>query len=45
MPALGGDERQRKLALLHEIMSNDRAIRAATDPWQAKLDALMGAAH
>ena len=45
VPALGGEQRQRKLALLREIMANDRAIRAATDPWQARLDAMMGAAH
>lgn len=45
VPALDGDARQRKLALLREIMANDRTIRAAADPWQARLDALMGAAH
>lgn len=45
VPALAGEARQRKLALLREIMANDRAIRAATDPWQARLDALMGATH
>lgn len=45
VPALGGEQRARKIALLREIMANDRAIRAATDPWQARLDSLMGMAH
>jgi flagellar protein FliT len=33
VPALTGDARSRKVALLKQIMANDRAIRDVTEPW------------
>jgi flagellar protein FliT len=38
VPPLTGELRARKVALLKQIMANDRAIREVTDPWQAQLD-------
>jgi flagellar protein FliT len=32
-----GDARARKIALLKQIMANDRAIREVTEPWMGKL--------
>ncbi|MFL6658469.1 MAG: flagellar protein FliT [Massilia sp.] len=34
VPALDGAARQRKIELLKQIMANDRAVRAVTEPWQ-----------
>ena len=45
IPALDGAARQRKIALIKQIMANDRAIRACTEPWMNKVDALMSGAH
>lgn len=45
IPALDGAARQRKIALIKQIMANDRAIRASTEPWMTKVDALMSGAH
>ena len=33
VPALSGEQRQRKIALLKQIMANDRAVRDVTEPW------------
>ncbi|GAB2871884.1 hypothetical protein GCM10027277_46440 [Pseudoduganella ginsengisoli] len=33
VPAQQGDARARKIALLKQILANDRAVRDATDPW------------
>jgi flagellar protein FliT len=41
VPALDGAKRLRKIDLLKQIMANDRAIRAATDPWMGQLDRIM----
>ncbi|MFL6674618.1 MAG: flagellar protein FliT [Massilia sp.] len=41
VPALDGAARLRKVDLLKQILSNDRAIRAATEPWMGQLDRLM----
>lgn len=43
VPALAGAERQRKIDLLKQIMANDRAIRAVTEPFE--LSSLMATAH
>jgi flagellar protein FliT len=45
IPALDGPARQRKIALIKQIMENDRAIRASTEPWMNKVDAIMSGAH
>lgn len=45
IPALDGAARQRKIALIKQIMANDRAIRASTEPWMAKADAMMSGAY
>ena len=45
IPALDGAARQRKIALIKQIMANDRAIRASTEPWMSKVDALTSGAH
>ena len=37
VPALTGELRARKAALVKQIMANDRAIRDVTEPWQAQL--------
>ena len=34
---LQGDARARKIALLKQIMANDRAIRDVTEPWMGQL--------
>ncbi|UUZ50100.1 flagellar protein FliT [Massilia sp. B-10] len=34
VPALEAAPRQRKIDLLKQIMANDRAIRAVTEPWE-----------
>lgn len=41
MPALQGAQRSRKVELLKQILANDRAIRAVTQPWMSRLDAAM----
>lgn len=43
VPTLSGEARSRKIALLKQIMANDRAIRAVTEPWIDKV--LAEAAH
>lgn len=40
---LTGELRARKVALLKQIMANDRAVREVTEPWHARLDAAMSA--
>ncbi|WP_332848119.1 flagellar protein FliT [Massilia sp. S19_KUP03_FR1] len=45
IPTLDGAARQRKIALIKQIMANDRAIRASTEPWMSKVDAIMSGAH
>jgi len=45
IPALDGAARQRKIALIKQIMANDRAIRASTEPWMANVDAMMSGAY
>ncbi|HEY1150221.1 MAG TPA: flagellar protein FliT [Pseudoduganella sp.] len=35
---LQGDARARKIALLKQIMANDRAIRDVTEPWMGRLN-------
>ena len=39
--ALEGAPRLRKIDLLKQILANDREIRAVTEPWMGKLDAIM----
>ena len=41
VPALDGAKRQRKIDLLKQLMSNDRAIRDVTEPWMGQLDRAM----
>ena len=43
VPALEGAPRLRKIDLLKQIMANDRAVRAVTEPWD--LADVMRAAH
>ena len=43
VPVLSGDARSRKVALLKQIMANDRAIRDVTEPWVNKV--MADAAH
>jgi flagellar protein FliT len=43
VPPLAGAERMRKIDLLKQIMANDRAIRAVTEPFE--LSTLMATAH
>jgi flagellar protein FliT len=43
VPTLSGAARQRKIELLKQIMANDRAIRAITEPWE--LSDVMQATH
>jgi flagellar protein FliT len=38
VPPLEGDQRKRKIALLKQIMANDRAVRDITEPWMGQLD-------
>ena len=40
---LTGELRARKVALLKQIMANDRAVREVTEPWHARLAATMSA--
>jgi flagellar protein FliT len=40
---LTGELRARKVALLKQIMANDRAVREVTEPWHARLAATMAA--
>lgn len=40
---LTGELRARKVALLKQIMANDRAIREVTEPWHARVAATMSA--
>ena len=42
---LTGEQRARKIALLKQIMANDRAVREVTEPWHAKLAEIMGTSH
>ncbi|QNA88360.1 flagellar protein FliT [Massilia sp. Dwa41.01b] len=41
VPALDGAKRLSKIALLKQIMANDRAIRDVTEPWMGQLDQAM----
>ena len=43
VPAMAGAARLRKIDLIKQILANDRAIRAVTEPWQ--LSDVMAAAH
>jgi flagellar protein FliT len=43
VPPLTGEARSRKIALMKQIMANDRAIREVTEPWINKV--LTQAAH
>ena len=45
IPALDGAARQRKIALIKQIMANDRAIRACTEPWMPVAAALFTTSH
>lgn len=45
MAPLTGEQRARKIALLKQIMANDRAVREVTEPWHARLAEIMGTAH
>ncbi len=45
VPPLEGDQRKRKIALLKQIMANDRAVRDVTEPWMGQLDRAMRPAH
>jgi flagellar protein FliT len=38
---LSGETRARKVAIIHQILAHDRAIRTLTEPWMAQLSALM----
>jgi len=38
MPALTGANRLSKVALLKQLMANDRAIRDVTEPWDEQVD-------
>lgn len=40
---LTGEMRARKVALLKQIMANDRAVREVTEPWHDQLAATMAA--
>ena len=44
VPALAGAPRQRKIDLLKQIMANDRAVRAVTEPWELR-DVMAAATH
>lgn len=44
VPPLSGAPRQRKIDLLKQIMANDRAVRAVTEPWELS-DLMATAAH
>jgi flagellar protein FliT len=44
-PALTGESRLRKVALLKQILANDRAIREITEPWMAQMENVMHAAR
>jgi len=41
VPALDGAKRLSKIALLKQIMANDRAVRDVTEPWMGQLDRIM----
>lgn len=41
---LAADTRARKVAMIHQILANDRAIRDVTEPWMAHLSAMMNSA-
>ena len=38
---LSGEQRHKKIQLLHHILENDKAIRDITDPWLKELSALI----
>src|SRR3569623_110925 len=38
---LAGEARDRKIELINKILADDREIRSLTDPWMARLVALM----
>ena len=42
--ALSGELRDRKVAIIHQILANDREIRVLTSPWMEKLAALISSA-
>lgn len=39
--ALSGRTRERKVAIIHKILADDREIRNLTEPWMAQLSALI----
>lgn len=45
VPKLEGEQRQRKIDLLKQIMANDRAVRDITEPWMNQLDRALSPAH
>ena len=45
IPALDGAARQRKIALIKQIMANDRAVRDITEPWMGQLDRALSPTH
>ena len=38
VPALEGAQRLRKIDLLKQLMSNDRAVRDVTEPWHGQVE-------
>ena len=45
VPALDGAKRLSKIALLKQIMANDRAVRDVTEPWMGQIDRALSPAH
>jgi len=45
VPPLEGAARKRKVDLLKQIMTNDRAVRDITEPWMGQLDRALSPAH
>jgi flagellar protein FliT len=41
IPQLTGAAKVRKIELLKQILANDRAIRAITEPWAEQVDSLL----
>ena len=41
---LAAETRARKIAMIHQILANDRAIRDISEPWMAHLSAMMNSA-
>lgn len=42
--ALSGELRHRKVAIINQILANDREIRVLTTPWMEKLSAMIASA-